>query len=41
MFIEVKREGGKLSPIQELRIEKLKAAGAIVKIWTDFETDFK
>ena len=40
MFIEVKREGGKLSPIQELRIEELKAAGAIVKIWTDFDTDF-
>jgi HJR/Mrr/RecB family endonuclease len=40
MFIEVKREGGRLSPIQELRIEELKAAGAIVKIWTDFDTDF-
>jgi hypothetical protein len=40
MFIEVKREGGKLSPIQELRIEELKAAGAIVKVWTDFDTDF-
>ena len=40
MFIEVKREGGKLSPIQELRIEELKSAGAIVKVWTDFDTDF-
>ena len=40
MFIEVKREGGKLSPIQELRIEELKAAGAIVKVWTDYDTDF-
>jgi cation transport regulator ChaC len=41
MFIEVKREGGKLSPIQELRIEELKAAGAIVKVWTDYDFNFK
>ncbi len=33
-------KGGRLSPIQELRIEELKAAGAIVKVWTDFDTDF-
>ena len=40
MFIEVKREGGRLSLVQKLRIEELKAAGAIVKVWTDFDTDF-
>lgn len=41
MFIEVKREGGRLSLVQKLRIEELKAAGAIVKVWTDYEVDFK
>lgn len=40
MFIEVKREGGRLSLVQKLRIDELKAAGAIVKVWTDFDTDF-
>jgi Holliday junction resolvase len=41
MFIEVKREQGKLSTLQELRIDELRQSGAIVHIWTDFETDFK
>ena len=40
MFIEVKREQGKLSPLQELRIEELRESGAIVNIWTDFEVNF-
>lgn len=41
MFIEVKREQGKLSPLQQLRIQELSEAGAIVHIWSDFETNFK
>ena len=40
MFIEVKREQGKLSPLQQLRIQELSEAGAIVHIWSDFEVNF-
>ncbi len=40
MFIEVKREQGKLSPLQQLRIQELSDAGAIVHIWKDFEVNF-
>jgi Holliday junction resolvase len=40
MFIEVKRENGKLSPLQQLRIQELSEAGAIVHIWSDFEVNF-
>ncbi len=40
MFIEVKREQGILSPLQQLRIDELIASGAIVKVWSDFEIDF-
>jgi len=40
MFIEVKREQGKLSPLQQLRIQELSDAGAIVHIWSDFEVNF-
>jgi len=40
MFVEVKREQGKLSTLQELRIDELRASGAIVHIWTDFEVNF-
>jgi len=39
-FIEVKRQSGILSPLQELRISELKKHGCIVKVWSDFETDF-
>jgi hypothetical protein len=41
MFIEVKRENGILSPLQELRRLELIEAGAIVKVWSDYEVDFK
>lgn len=41
MFIEVKKENGKLAPLQQMRIQELIESGAIVKIWSDFETDFK
>ena len=40
MFIEVKREQGKLSPLQQLRIQELSEAGAIVHIWSDYEVNF-
>jgi len=39
-FIEVKRQSGILSPLQELRVSELKKYGCIVKVWSDFETDF-
>lgn len=41
MFIEVKREKGKLSPLQELRIDELRQSGAIVHVWTDFEVNYE
>ena len=41
MFIEVKRENGRLSPLQQMRIQELSQSGAIVKVWSDFEIDFK
>lgn len=41
MFIEVKRENGKLAPLQQMRLEELTEAGAIVKVWCDYEVDFK
>lgn len=41
MFIEVKRENGKLSPLQELRIDELRQSGAIVHVWTDFEVNYE
>jgi len=40
MFIEVKRENGKLAPLQQMRLEELIQAGAIVKVWSDYEVDF-
>jgi Holliday junction resolvase len=41
MFIEVKREKGKLSPLQDLRIDELRQSGAIVHVWTDFEVNYE
>lgn len=40
-FIEVKQETGVLSPLQKERISELRLKGFNVKIWTDYETDFK
>ena len=40
-FIEVKRENGKLAPLQQMRLDELIQAGAIVKVWSDYEVDFK
>jgi Holliday junction resolvase len=39
-FIEVKKENGILSPLQELRLSELAKYGCIVKVWSDFETNF-
>ena len=41
MFIEVKQPDGKLSELQNVRIGHLMAMGFDVKIWTDYDTDFK
>ena len=40
-FIEVKRPDGVLSELQKLRIKELERFGCEVKIWTDFQIDFK
>lgn len=40
MFVEVKKPGGELSPLQAHVIEQLIGAGFTVKIWKDYETDF-
>lgn len=40
MFIEVKKESGKLSEIQKYRIEELKKQGFNVKVWSEYGTDF-
>ena len=40
MYIEVKRESGKLSELQKIRIKQLREQGITVKIWSDYGTDF-
>ena len=40
MFVEVKREQGKLSELQKVRIKQLEEKGFEVKVRTDFEKDF-
>jgi Holliday junction resolvase len=40
-FIEVKRPDGVLSELQKLRIKELQRFGCEVKVWTDFQIDFK
>jgi Holliday junction resolvase len=41
IFIEVKRPNGKLSELQKVRINEMKLKGINVKVWTDYDTDFK
>jgi Holliday junction resolvase len=41
IFIEVKQPTGKISEVQKLRIKKLQEQGFEVKIWQDYECDFK
>jgi Holliday junction resolvase len=40
-FIEVKQPKGVLSQIQKYRIEEMISKGLNVKIWQDYECDFK
>jgi len=40
-FVEVKRPTGRLSELQKVRIQELKSKGINVKIWQDYDTDFK
>tara|TARA_R110000822_G_scaffold76108_3_gene182989 strand:- start:1228 stop:1485 length:258 start_codon:yes stop_codon:yes gene_type:complete len=40
-FIEVKREKGILSPLQKSRLREMKNLGINVKVWTDYEIDYK
>ena len=41
IFIEVKQPNGKISEVQKLRIKQLQEQGFEVKIWQDYECDFK
>ena len=41
MFIEVKQPNGKLSPLQVFRIEEMRERNLTVKIWSDFNVEFK
>ena len=41
MFIEVKQPDGTLSELQNVRIGQLLALGFDVKVWTEYDTDFK
>lgn len=41
MFIEVKKENGILSPLQELRISELKKYGCAVLVLSDWNVLFK
>jgi Holliday junction resolvase len=40
MYVEVKRETGKLSELQKIRIKQLEEQGITVKIWTEYGKDF-
>jgi Holliday junction resolvase len=40
MFVEVKRENGKLSELQKVRVKQLQEQGFEVKVWTEYNTDF-
>lgn len=41
MWVEVKKPNGILSPLQKLRVKELTEKGFNVKIWTDYNEDFK
>jgi Holliday junction resolvase-like predicted endonuclease len=40
-FVEVKQPNGRLSELQKVRIQELRSKGINVKVWTDYDTDFK
>ena len=40
-FVEVKQPNGRLSELQKVRIQELRNKGINVKVWIDYDTDFK
>jgi Holliday junction resolvase-like predicted endonuclease len=40
-FVEVKQPNGRLSELQKVRIKELRNKGINVKVWIDYDTDFK
>jgi Holliday junction resolvase-like predicted endonuclease len=40
-FIEVKRPNGRLSEVQKFRIKELQSNNIKVKVWQDYEQEFK
>ncbi len=40
-FVEVKRPNGKLSELQKVRIKELRDLGINVKVWYEYDKDFK
>lgn len=40
-FIEVKRPDGRLSEVQKFRIKELQSNNIKVKVWQDYEQEFK
>ena len=40
-FVEVKQPNGRLSELQKVRIQELRSKGINVKVWIDYDTDFK
>lgn len=41
IFIEVKRPNGKLSELQKVRIQELRNKNIKVKVWENYEQEFK
>jgi phage terminase Nu1 subunit (DNA packaging protein) len=40
MYIEVKRQTGKLSELQKIRVKQLQEQGIVVKVLTDYDTEY-
>jgi len=40
-FVEVKRPTGRLSALQKVRIQELRSKGINVKVWYEYDKDFK
>jgi len=41
IFIEVKKENGVLSKLQEHRIDEIRQKGFEVKVWSGYDADFQ
>jgi len=41
MFVEVKKENGVLSKLQEHRIDEIRKKGFEVKVWDGYDSDFQ